>query len=78
MTDTTGSKPIRIRYMELPGEINPDTNQVSAPFIIIIDRWDSIGDVNTEEAAEWGNKVKTQTGAQGVLMFPFEVQIGDD
>jgi hypothetical protein len=71
-------KPMRIRCMELPGEINPDTQQVSSPFVIVIDR---MGDEWLEGSAltdMMGEALIEATGARGAVKFQGEVQIGDD
>ena len=68
-------RPMRIRFMELPGEINPATNQLATPFVMIWDRvpqhgWDAVRDAR--------EVIAQQTGARGVLIFADEVLIGED
>jgi len=62
---------MRIRFMELPMEHEGD--RACTPFVIVLDRV-------PERIAEHvdRNKIKTQTGARGVLVFEEEIQIGDD
>lgn len=74
-------KPMRIRYMELPAETNPETDQVTTPFVIVLDRIQAevlakLEDSTRKEAL--ADAWKEATGARGVLTFPSEVQIGED
>lgn len=64
--------PPRIRWWEMPSRMD----KVATPFAVIIDRWPE-GAQETIWAQEWGARVQAQTGSAGVLIFPFEIEIGE-
>ncbi len=62
---------MRIRYMELPMQhIGEET---TTPFVIIVDRCGQL----TQEIIDSKRVCAEQTGAQGVLVFSCEVEIGE-
>jgi hypothetical protein len=75
------AKPMRIRVMDLPGEINPETHELSSPFVMVFDRVlkDDLEPL-IEDLSERmdGEKARDAVGARAFLFFSHEVQIGED
>jgi hypothetical protein len=75
------TKPMRIRVMDLPGEINPETHELSSPFVMVFDRVpkDDLAPLK-EDLSERrdGENARDAVGARAFLFFSHEVQIGED
>jgi hypothetical protein len=72
------AKPMRIRVMDLPGEINPETHEVSSPFVIVIDRVEETGPAGIDHLIDDFQRQAEKAGARALFVFDAEVQIGED
>lgn len=72
LTPKPGSEMImRLRYFELPSEVDGDN--VHTPYLLILDRCGS--EPVSEKALD---RCRAIPGVQDVLLFPGEVQLGED
>jgi len=64
------ARPPRIRWWEMPSRMD----KVATPFVIVLDR--VAGDVVDDMMDRLAHQLPV-TGAEGTLIFPFEVEIGE-